>query len=318
VDGPAVYQTWCAMCHGETGLGDGPLGGDLVPRPRDFTEALYQIRTTPSGELPTDTDLRRVIDEGIPGTAMPGWKNKLSVNERDALVAYLKTLSDYFDIPAGEPVAVLKPEFPATAVDLAIGRGLYDDLQCAKCHGPEGLGDGPSAATLTDDWGLPIKPANLSRNWLFNGGSQVEDIYTRLRTGLDGTPMPSLGDVVDSGIISEEQLWKLAQYVLSLSEGRTSFGDVGVRMRRVVVESKGVGVTQDLAPALFPHWLHRIRFQCKVCHTEIFEAKAGANEITMTEIKQGEYCGACHNGVTAFAAGFGECLRCHVELPLTP
>ncbi len=319
-DGSTIYLTWCAMCHGETGLGDGVLGGALLPRPRDFTEALYQLRTTPSGDLPTDADLRRVIDEGIPGTAMPGWKHKLTEAERDALVAFLKTLSDYFDIPPGDPVDVVKPELPPTADDLAAGRALFDEMQCFKCHGPEGRGDGPSAATLTDDWGMPIEPADLTRGWRFNGGPEVEDIYTRLRTGLDGTPMPSLGDVVDAGVVSEAQLWQLAQYIRSLSVGRTAFGDIGIRMRRVALDREadsdaGQGfVTEDLAPALFPHWVHRIRFRCKACHTQLFEPRAGANEITMVDIGRGEFCGKCHDGVTAFAAGFGACRRCHVPV----
>ena len=46
----------------------------MLPRPRDFTKGVYQIRTTASGELPTDADIRRVIDDGMPGTAMPEWK----------------------------------------------------------------------------------------------------------------------------------------------------------------------------------------------------------------------------------------------------
>lgn len=68
----------------------------------------------------------------------------------------------------------------------------------------------------------------------------------------------------------------------------------------------------SLPPAQFPHWVHRIRFKCKVCHLAIFEPRAGANEITMEKISRGEACGVCHNGLTAFAAGFGECQRCHV------
>ena len=41
----------------------------------------------------------------------------------------------------------------------------------------------------------------------------------RMRTGLDGTPMPSNSDVIDAGIITDEQLWRVAQYVRSLSPG---------------------------------------------------------------------------------------------------
>ncbi|MDZ4698822.1 MAG: cytochrome c3 family protein [Rhodothermales bacterium] len=70
----------------------------------------------------------------------------------------------------------------------------------------------------------------------------------------------------------------------------------------------------SLPEAVFPHWVHRIRFTCNVCHTGLFEPKAGANAITMAQISAGEACGQCHDGKTAFAAGFGNCQRCHVEV----
>ncbi|RMH18034.1 MAG: hypothetical protein D6701_06810 [Gemmatimonadetes bacterium] len=76
--------------------------------------------------------------------------------------------------------------------------------------------------------------------------------------------------------------------------------------------NKGVASRMGLPPAQFPHWVHRIRFRCKVCHMDIFEPRNGANAVTMRDISEGRYCGRCHNGKVAFAAGFGECQRCHV------
>src|SRR3989449_7416395 len=78
VKGKVVYEKWCAGCHGETGAGDGPAAAYMLPRPRNFTGAVYKIRTTASGQLPTDADLLRAIDEGLPGSAMPAWKGRLS------------------------------------------------------------------------------------------------------------------------------------------------------------------------------------------------------------------------------------------------
>lgn len=69
--------------------------------------------------------------------------------------------------------------------------------------------------------------------------------------------------------------------------------------------------TEDFPPAVFPHWFHRMQFKCYVCHEEIFKMKAGANPVTMEAISQGKYCGACHNGKTAFAPMFEHCSRCH-------
>src|SRR6185503_1900080 len=71
--------------------------------------------------------------------------------------------------------------------------------------------------TLKDDYGAPIRAADLSSSWKFRGGNTVEQIYTRLRTGLDGTPMPSFADAIENKLITDDQLWRVAQYVRSLS-----------------------------------------------------------------------------------------------------
>ena len=52
--GEAIYEKWCAGCHGDTGAGDGPAAAYMLPRPRNFTGAVYKIRTTASGQLPTE------------------------------------------------------------------------------------------------------------------------------------------------------------------------------------------------------------------------------------------------------------------------
>ena len=63
--GKATYEKWCAGCHGLDGKGKGPAANWMLPRPRDFTQALYQIRTTVSGGLPTDADIRHVSRSSI-------------------------------------------------------------------------------------------------------------------------------------------------------------------------------------------------------------------------------------------------------------
>jgi c(7)-type cytochrome triheme protein len=45
---------------------------------------------------------------------------------------------------------------------------------------------------------------------------------------------------------------------------------------------------------------------------DVFEPKAGTNEITMIDIEEGRFCGRCHNGDTAFATTITNCGRCHV------
>jgi len=68
---------------------------------------------------------------------------------------------------------------------------------------------------------------------------------------------------------------------------------------------------------IFPHWFHRIRYQCRVCHSELgFQMKVGATRPSMVEITNGAFCGACHDGETAWSAE--NCDLCHAALPGTP
>ena len=72
-----------------------------------------------------------------------------------------------------------------------------------------------------------------------------------------------------------------------------------------------------MRPAVFPHWFHRIRFRCKVCHADLgFKFKAGGNKITMAKIIEGKFCGACHNGEVAWSVE--NCAMCHSGVPGTP
>ncbi len=72
-----------------------------------------------------------------------------------------------------------------------------------------------------------------------------------------------------------------------------------------------------MRPVVFPHWFHRIRFRCKVCHGDLgFAFKAGGNNIDMLKIIDGQYCGACHNGDVAWS--IENCELCHSGMPGTP
>ena len=72
-----------------------------------------------------------------------------------------------------------------------------------------------------------------------------------------------------------------------------------------------------MRPVIFPHWFHRIRFRCKVCHGDLgFKFEAGGNGINMLKIIDGEYCGACHNGNVAWS--IENCDLCHSGIPNTP
>ncbi len=71
----------------------------------------------------------------------------------------------------------------------------------------------------------------------------------------------------------------------------------------------------DVGAVVFPHWFHRIRYKCKVCHEKIFVMRRGANNISMADIMDGKACGTCHNGQIAWEPL--ECKKCH-SAELTP
>ena len=73
---------------------------------------------------------------------------------------------------------------------------------------------------------------------------------------------------------------------------------------------------EGMRPVIFPHWFHRIRFTCNVCHnSEGFKMKVGANNITMAEIADGKFCGMCHNNENKIAWSLDRCDMCHSGLP---
>lgn len=213
--GKKLYQLWCAQCHGDEGKGDGPAADFVYPRPRDFTLAIFKVRRTPSGALPTDHDLFDIISEGLPGTSMPAWKRFIPEADRWQLAHYVKTFDSlglFMDEAPKEQVAIDQP--PEMTPELvARGKQLYQDKKCWQCHGAQGRGDGPSAAGQKDEWGHPIRPVNFTKAWRFRGGNRIEDIYRTFTTGFNGTPMPSFVDAIPAA----EDRWALAGFVKSLA-----------------------------------------------------------------------------------------------------
>src|SRR4051812_21002136 len=168
--GSALYLKNCSQCHGEKGDGEGYAAAHLRPRPRNFTTGKFKIRTTPNGALPTHQDLVNVIRRGMPYTSMPAWTG-FSDQQVSDLANFITTFSPDFANPEKAPKPVSLPGAPRSSKDsITLGKKLYEDNGCVKCHGTVGRGDGPSASTLVDDWGHPIRPADLAQRWTFRGG----------------------------------------------------------------------------------------------------------------------------------------------------
>jgi mono/diheme cytochrome c family protein len=211
--GRILYARNCAQCHGEKGDGQGYATPHLYPRPRDFTTARFKVRTTPNGALPTHQDLVNVIRRGMPYTSMPAWP-ELTDQEVSDLAYYITSFSADFSNAELVPKPVELPGPPSASNEsVEQGKKLYEETGCLKCHGNLGRADGPSAPTLTDDLGQPIRAADLTQPWTFRAGSSREDIFRTMSTGFNGTPMPSF---VDS--LSTEQRWAITDFILSLSD----------------------------------------------------------------------------------------------------
>ena len=220
--GEWVYRGLCIGCHGVDGDGNGAVWEladvyapehKLPRKPRDFTEAVFKLRSTPSGSFPTDVDLFKSVSRGLVADHdMPAFKF-LPERDRWAVVAYIKTLSPRWEEEADwqeDPITIAEPPLPDPSM-LVAGKGVYERMQCAECHGPLGKGDGPSAPGLEDDSGLPIVPRDFTDAGQFVGDSEPKGVYQTFTTGLDGTPMPSFADFLD-----EAQRWQLVWYVTSL------------------------------------------------------------------------------------------------------
>jgi mono/diheme cytochrome c family protein len=208
--GKQLYFRYCWGCHGFHGNGAGENAPYLNIQPRNFVAAKFKCRSTPSGTLPTDEDLANAIDRGLVNSNMPSW-SALTEQQRADLVAFIKTFSSRWkEEKPGDPIAV--PAEPAVNLEsIQHGKELFTKMECWKCHGAEGRGDGPAAATLTDSNRQPIRPYNFESGSRFKCGSTNTDLFKIFMTGLDGTPMPSFADD-----LKPSEAWDLVHYVRTL------------------------------------------------------------------------------------------------------
>lgn len=101
---------------------------------------------------------------------------------------------------------------------------------------------------------------------------------------------------------------KLLAIALWANVATPAFGEYGDVVIQNYAEPGGYGAV------VFSHSFHRLLFRCNVCHEDLaIEMKAGANDITMAKIIDGEFCGGCHNGETASAPVV--CTSCHKDAP---
>ena len=248
--GKRLYLKYCSQCHGEKGDAEGYATPHLYPRPRNFTTGKFKVRTTPNGALPTHQDIVNVIRRGMPYTSMPAWPT-LSDQEVSDIAHFITSFSADFSNKETVPQPLALPSAPATTSEsIELGKKLYAETGCLKCHGNLGRGDGPSAPTLTDELGQPIRAANLTQPWTFRGGPSREDIFRTMTTGLNGTPMPSFTDS-----LMPEQRWAITDFIVSLS-GSSAPGYTNLVVAKYVPDpidlKNGAAGFQSAAVARFP------------------------------------------------------------------
>lgn len=240
--GRRAFERHCIGCHGSIGDGGGPGAAHLKPRPRNFRKGVFKFTSTESGARPRREDLFQTVTRGLAGSSMPSFR-LLPEETRWDLVEYVRylalrgefeqTMLDWAwtdeELPdAGEVFETVLdrwsehktravyppiPETPNDAESVARGRALFLDTSkagCVNCHGPTGVGDGPSAGDFHDFWGYPIRPRDLTSG-LFRAGGSSADLYRSISTGINGTPMTSFS------IFEPEQIWDLVHFVQSLN-----------------------------------------------------------------------------------------------------
>ena len=285
--GQGLYRQHCAHCHGITGDGAGPTAASLNPYPRDFRLGKFKFKSTRMYRPPTDEDIRRILERGIAGSAMPSFA-LLPADQIDALVDYVKYLSirgqvervlleELTNLEEGEDLLPPKTEenqedyeyaleLIMELVDPVLSKwenpdakvvplngfpkdfkrrlSLYSDAgkklffgkaNCVQCHGETGIGDGQTENydDWTNEWlkranvdpnkpeqvnpflqagALPprkIRPRNL-RDLVFRGGSHPNDLYRRVKAGIEGSNMPA------APALSDVEIWSLVAYLIEL------------------------------------------------------------------------------------------------------
>ncbi len=83
--GKILFHQTCGQCHGLNGKGDGEVGAYLNPPPANLTSQKTQSKS--------DDELKGVIMNGRPGTAMVGFKDAMKEQQLNDLFAYIRSLN---------------------------------------------------------------------------------------------------------------------------------------------------------------------------------------------------------------------------------
>jgi mono/diheme cytochrome c family protein len=181
--GRQLFLNYCAGCHGQRG--DGKTATGLAMRPPAFDLTNFEL---------ADPLLWRVLQNGVLGSAMPGWSHALVGNQMASVVAYTARLGRSDQLSAQQRVA------PESALQEA-GRRVYL-AHCTRCHGEQGQGDGPEAARYQ-----PPPPSFAEMRPSYAAAARV------IAEGVSGTAMPAWPR------LTREEVQAVTFYIRSLYRG---------------------------------------------------------------------------------------------------
>lgn len=246
--GGEVYAQRCQQCHGVNGDGLGVAAEFLSPRPRDYTKGIFKFTSTPYGAKPRRSDLLATLRRGVTGTSMPSFDD-LSPEDLNAVVDYVIFLSqrgelqnelvmmaqdeeeiapEYVDESVTGIVdrwkeaqtQLVMPQTPMpqfSAETVAKGQELFLKQACNKCHGTNGRGGSMGGVEIgMDSWGQKAAAADLTSG-MFRGGGRPIDIYRRIYSGINGTPMPAFNEVFAK---EPDDIWYLVHFIRETGERR--------------------------------------------------------------------------------------------------
>lgn len=180
--GRKLFVTYCYLCHGMNGKGDGPLASKLKVPAADLSDA------TRVGKR-TDSELFGIIQggkhDGLVTDEMPKWGKIIPGPQIEALVAYVRFISQSKHPLVGEA---------------EVGEGIYIKY-CTSCHGKDGKGDGIMMSIV------PIKPADHTNSERMEKMTN-EELLNIVTNGKSGGYMPAW-----KGILTDAEIASVVSYV---------------------------------------------------------------------------------------------------------
>ena len=164
-----LYRRHCAHCHGITGDGQGPTAPFLNPYPRDYRPGIFKFKSTAQAAKPTREDLMRVLDHGIPGTAMPSFL-LLSPSEKEDLIEYVIYLAMRGEIESSLASAVFDMSEPDEETLQAIETEVRAEIKTSG----EQLSDREVAGRVQDQAMTKAIEADIINPEVLVQGSLVE------------------------------------------------------------------------------------------------------------------------------------------------